>query len=214
MPPLDCPVSNPVKRSEGGILSQQAPWLPISYPVVDHNTLGGAVTQYMSRFRQSPVEPDPFSVTWEFVPGHGAHQKSQGATMANAERAAAGERIHAVTITDSPPAIPVGMLEAEIDRPGIEPIVHFSCKGKNRNQLEALLHGMERAEIRNLLVMTGDYTCSGWLRRAKPVFELDAAHLLGLITERDGDAGSDLLPGRCSGQPVQGDRAGSRDPVL
>ncbi|MFC2100143.1 methylenetetrahydrofolate reductase C-terminal domain-containing protein [Candidatus Bipolaricaulota bacterium] len=139
----------------------------------------------MSRFYQSLIDPDVLSVTWEFVPGRGAHEKSQEAAIADAERAATGNRIHAVTITDNPggnPAISVEMLAAEISRLGIEPLVHFSCKDKNRNQLEALLHGLERASIRNLLIMTGDYTYSGYLSRAKPVFDLDATHLLGLIT--------------------------------
>ncbi len=142
--------------------------------------------QNLSRYYQSLIDPDVFSVTWEFVPGRGAHEKSQEAAIADAERAAAGGRVHAVTITDNPggnPAISVEMLGAEINRLGIEPLVHFSCKDKNRNQLEALLHGMERAEIRNLLVMTGDYTYSGYLSRAKPVFDLDSTHLLGLIAE-------------------------------
>ena len=139
-----------------------------------------------SRYQQSLIDPGIFSVTWEFVPGRGAFEKTQLAAMSGAEQAAADGRIHGVTITDNPgghPAISVEMLGAEIARLGIEPLVHFSCKDKNRNQLEALLHGMERASIRNLLVMTGDYTYSGFKSRAKPVFDLDATHLLELIRE-------------------------------
>lgn len=141
--------------------------------------------EQMNRYRQSLVDPDTFSVTWEFVPGRGAFEKSQLTAISDAEKAAAGGRVHGVTITDNPggnPAISVEMLGAEIARLGIEPLVHFSCKDKNRNQLEALLHGMARTPIRNLLVMTGDYTYSGFKSRAKPVFDLDATHLLELVT--------------------------------
>ena len=141
--------------------------------------------EHVSPYYQSLLDPDLFSVTLELVPGRGAHEKLQESAFATAAEAAGGGRVHAVTITDNPggnPAISVEMLAVEISRLGIEPLVHFSCKDKNRNQLEALLHGFERASIRNLLVMTGDYTYSGYLGRAKPVFDLDATQLLELVT--------------------------------
>lgn len=76
------------------------------------------------------------------------------------------------------------MLGVEINRFGIEPLVHLTCKDKNRNALESLLYGLERASIRNLLVMTGDYPKDGgFLGTAKPVFDLDPITLLGLISE-------------------------------
>jgi len=54
-----------------------------------------------------------------------------------------GGKIHAVTITDNPggkPALPADALGAELCRLGIEPLVHFTCKDKNRNQLESNLY--------------------------------------------------------------------------
>jgi methylenetetrahydrofolate reductase (NADPH) len=48
------------------------------------------------------------------------------------------------------------MLAVEVNRLGIEPLVHLTGKGKNRNQIEALLYGLERASVHNLLVLTGD----------------------------------------------------------
>ena len=139
-----------------------------------------------NRYKQSLIDPETFSVTWEFVPGRGAFEKAQVTAISDAELAAAGGRVHGVTITDNPggnPAISVEMLGSEIAQLGIEPLVHFSCKDKNRNQLEALLHGMARTSVRNLLVMTGDYTYSGFKSRAKPVFDLDATHLLELVAD-------------------------------
>jgi methylenetetrahydrofolate reductase (NADPH) len=75
------------------------------------------------------------------------------------------------------------MLANELRGLEIEPIVHFACKDKNRNQLESLLHGLQRAGVCNLLVVTGDYSRAGYEGRSKPVFDLDATQLLRLIGE-------------------------------
>ena len=144
--------------------------------------------EHLGRYRQSLLDKNTFSITWELVPGRGAFEKAQEIVMASAEQAAKGGKVHALTITDNPggnPAISAEMLGAEINKLGIEPLVHFTCKDKNRNQLEGLLYGMERANVRNLLVMTGDYTYTGYKGRSKPVFDLDPTMLLGLITELD-----------------------------
>ena len=91
----------------------------------------------------------------------------------------------ALTITDNPgghAALSAEMLAAEITRLGMEPLVHVTCKDKNRNQLESLLYGLERAGVGNLMVMTGDYPKSGYQGAPKPVFDLDPVTLLGLIS--------------------------------
>ncbi len=137
-------------------------------------------------FESSLRDPKSFSVTWELVPGRGALEKAQENLLETAEKAARGGRVHAVTITDNPggnPALSAEMLGAEIWRAGIEPLVHFTCKDKNRNELESLLYGLERANVRNLLVMTGDYPKTGYLGAPKPVFDLDPVNLIGLISE-------------------------------
>ena len=144
------------------------------------------MAEYVSNFQQSLLDKDTFSVTWELVPGRGAFEKAQEVVIASAEQAAKSGRIHALTITDNPggnPAISAEMLGVEVNKLGVEPLVHFTCKDKNRNQLEGLLYGLERADVRNLLIMTGDYPVSGYCGRSKPVFDLDPAHLLSLITD-------------------------------
>lgn len=144
------------------------------------------VSEYVSRLHESLADERIFSVTWEFVPGRGSFEEDQEVVIASAEQAAKGEKVHALTITDNPggnPAISAEMLCVEVGRLGIEPLVHFTCKDKNRNQLESFLYGLERASVRNLLVMTGDYESSGYKGRPKPVFDLDATQLLGLIGE-------------------------------
>ncbi|MDD3024001.1 MAG: methylenetetrahydrofolate reductase, partial [Syntrophomonadaceae bacterium] len=137
-----------------------------------------------NKFKQSLLDKNTFSVTWELVPGRGAHEKLQEDAIISAKEAAKDGRIHAVTITDNPggkPALSAACFGVEILKLGMEPLVHFTCKDKNRNQIESELYAMERAGIRNLLVMTGDYPNSGFKGRPKPVFDLDSVHVLELI---------------------------------
>ncbi len=143
------------------------------------------MSEFRSRYEESLVNPHVFSVSWELVPGRGSFERAQEEVIRSAERAATGGRVHALTLTDNPggnPAISAEMLGAEITRTGMEPLVHFTCKDKSRNQLEALLYGLERATVRNFLVMSGDFTDKGYRGRSKPVFDLDPTQLLGLVT--------------------------------
>jgi hypothetical protein len=97
------------------------------------------------RFGKSLLDPWTFSVTWELVPGRGAREKAQENALAAAAQAAKGGRIHALTITDNPggnPAILADYLGSEILRLGIEPLVHFTCKDRNRNQIESELYAL------------------------------------------------------------------------
>lgn len=137
-----------------------------------------------NRFKESLLDKNTMSVTWELVPGRGAREKSQEEAILAAEQAAKGGRIHALTLTDNPggnPAILADALAKEVLDKGIEPLVHFTCKDKNRNQIESQLYALDRAGIRNLLIMTGDYTATGYEGRPKPVFDLDPIHTLKLI---------------------------------
>ena len=72
---------------------------------------------------------------------------------------------------------------SEILKLCIEPLVHFSCKDKNRSQIESQLYALDRSGVRNLLVMSGDYPVSGYQGRPAPVFDLDPIHTLQLITD-------------------------------
>ena len=139
-----------------------------------------------NRFKDSLLDKNTMSITWEVVPGRGAREKAQEVAMEAAEIAAKSGKIHAITITDNPggnPAILADTLGMEMLNLGIEPLVHFTCKDKNRNQLESQLYSMDRAGVRNLLVMTGDYPVSGYQGRPKPVFDLDPIHVCGLIRD-------------------------------
>ncbi|MDA8126816.1 MAG: methylenetetrahydrofolate reductase C-terminal domain-containing protein [Deltaproteobacteria bacterium] len=134
-------------------------------------------------FRQSLAE-GTFSIAWELVPGRGAREPEQEEVLNHAGLAAQGGKVHAVTITDNAggnPAFLADLLGAEILRLGIEPLVHLTCKDRNRNQLESSLYALDRAGVRNILVLSGDYPVTGFQGRAKPVFDLDPVQLLELI---------------------------------
>lgn len=139
-----------------------------------------------NRFKESLLDKNTMSVTWELVPGRGAREKAQEDAIFATEQAAKSDKVHALTITDLPggnPAITADYLGQEVLKRGLEPLVHFTMKDKNRNQLEGQLYAMDRANIRNLLVMTGDYVYGGYLGRPKPVFDMDVMHTLELIRD-------------------------------
>ena len=139
-----------------------------------------------NRFKEALLNPSVFSVTWELVPGRGAREASQEKTLTLAKQAASGGKIHAVSLTDNPggtPAMSADFMGNEILKLGIEPLVHFTCKDKNRSSIESQLYALDRAGVRNLLVMSGDYPVSGYQGRPAPVFDLDPIHTLQLISE-------------------------------
>ena len=137
-------------------------------------------------FKDALLNPNAFPVTWELVPGRGARETAQEKTLALAQQAAEGNKIKALTLTDNPggtPAMSADFMAGEILKLGIEPLVHFTCKDKNRNQIESQLYALDRSGVRNILVMSGDYPVSGYQGRPAPVFDLDPIHTLQLITE-------------------------------
>lgn len=137
-------------------------------------------------FKEALLNPSMFAVTWELVPGRGAKEPGQEKAMSLARQAAEGGKICAVTLTDNPggtPAMSADFMGSEIVELGIEPLVHFTCKDKNRNQIESQLYALDRAGVRNLLIMSGDYPVSGYRGRPAPVFDLDPIHTLQLISE-------------------------------
>lgn len=128
---------------------------------------------------------DRFIYTVELVPGRGSRGRTQDELLHFAAQAAKGGLVHALSVTDNPgghPALAPEVIGLEIRRLGIDPIVHFTCKDKNRNQIESTLHAFDRIGIHNLLVMTGDFPLYGFQGKAKPVFDLDSVQLLRLIS--------------------------------
>lgn len=74
---------------------------------------------------------------------------------------------------------------------GMETIYQIRCADRNRIALTSDLLGAAVLGIRNTLVLTGDHTLLGDMPNAKPVFDLDATLLTGMI-RRMVDEGKDL----------------------
>jgi methylenetetrahydrofolate reductase (NADPH) len=87
----------------------------------------------------------------------------------------------AVNITDGAGARPhlgAVMAAAMLVQAGIEPILQFTCRDRNRIALQSDLLGAAASGVRNLLMLRGDDPSAGDQPDAKPVFDLDARELL------------------------------------
>ncbi len=138
-----------------------------------------------SRFQRSLADPDEFTLTLELVPSRGGQSRGHSRALSFAKEASADGRLHAVSITENAgghPALSPEVMGSEISQLGLDVIIHLSCKDKNRNQIESLLFAWDRAGLRNLLVITGDYPQRGYRGDPKPVFDLDSIHALDLIS--------------------------------
>ncbi len=127
-----------------------------------------------------------FIFTFELVPARASKGKAVDDIIRFAQDAASVKRISALSITDNAgghPALTPQALGSEIKSMGIAPIIHFSCKDKNRNRIESELFELDRAGLNTLLVMTGDNPRYGYMGRAKPVFDLDSVLVLAMIQE-------------------------------
>lgn len=139
-------------------------------------------------FRESLKDPNTFTITYELVPGRSTRRREFRNIIAFVKEAARDKRLHGVSITENAgghPALSPEVLGREIKALGLDPILHFSCKDKNRNQIESTLFARDREGLHDLLIITGDYPRYGFMGKAKPVFDLDAVHLLQMITEME-----------------------------
>ena len=103
----------------------------------------------------------------------------------------------AVNITDGAGARPhLGSVAAAamLVEAGIEPILQFTCRDRNRIALQSDLMSAAACGIRNLLVLRGDDPSAGDQPDAKPVFDLDPRQLLE--TARHLRDGGELPSGR------------------
>ena len=145
-----------------------------------------------------------FVVTCEAIPGRGAREEHP--TKEFEELLAIWEtgRVHAISVTDNPggnPALLADSLAGDLIRKGITPLVHVSCKDRNRNQLQSQFYALERQGIQNVLTMTGDYPTSGWEGRSRPVFDLDSVQILKLFKDMNTGLQYQTPRGVASDQP-------------
>ena len=139
----------------------------------------------VNKFSAALKDSTTFCVTWEQVPGRGASEKERDIILQNSEAAARGGRVQAISITDSPggsPTFSSATLGIEIKKLGIESLVHLALRDRNRNEMESELYGLAAENVRNLLIISGDYPArDGFEGRAHPVFDLDPTHVMQLI---------------------------------
>jgi len=69
-----------------------------------------------------------------------------------------------------------------VAREGIDPIMHVTCRDRNRLALQSDLLGAAALGVRNILCLTGDHMVHGDHPDAKPVFDLDSLQLVSLAT--------------------------------
>ncbi len=123
-----------------------------------------------------------FAITCEFVPARGKSGPGVEAAIEFAKAAAAsGTKIHAVSLTDNPggnSAMTPDALAPEVQKHGLDALVHFSCRDLNRNAAESRVMALARAGIDHLLVVTGDYPASGFEGNAAGVFDLDSVQAI------------------------------------
>jgi methylenetetrahydrofolate reductase (NADPH) len=125
-----------------------------------------------------------FVITCELIPGRGAHEDKQETLITEAQELWETGLVHALSITDNPggnPALFADAFAHNLFSLGIEPLVHMTCKDRNRNQLQAQLYALERAGISTVLAMSGDAPASGWKGKPRAAFDLDPIHLIQLI---------------------------------
>jgi methylenetetrahydrofolate reductase (NADPH) len=80
----------------------------------------------------------------------------------------AGARAHMSTLAAA--SILMGM--------GIEPVVQFTCRDRNRIALQSELMGAAALGVSNLLLLTGDDPKAGDQPETKPVFDIDSKTLI------------------------------------
>jgi 5,10-methylenetetrahydrofolate reductase len=143
----------------------------------------------------SKLRSGSFVVTTELTP-------PKGVDLADlfARAQAVKPHVDAINLTESPRARmaiePTAVAHLLLDR-GIEPIVQFTARDRNRIALQSDLLGAAALGVRNFVFMTGDSPAHGDHPQAKGVFDLYASDMLRAAHALM--AGHDL-----AGQPLKG----------
>lgn len=139
-------------------------------------------------FSNSLHDKSEFTITYELVPGQGSTGRELDRLLDFSESAKNDGRIKALSITDNPgghPALAPIAIGSDIQKIGIEPLLHFSLKDKNRNQIESHLFHYHRQHFNNLLILGGDYPRPSYYGQAKPVFDIDSVQTLQLMRDME-----------------------------
>jgi 5,10-methylenetetrahydrofolate reductase len=139
-----------------------------------------------------------FIVTTELTPPKGVDL-----TDVYAKAAALKDSVDAINITDSPRARmaiePTAVARLLLER-GVEPIVQFTARDRNRIALQSDLLGAAALGVENVLFMAGDSPQHGDHPDAKAVFDLTSAQML--TAARALTEGRDLAGNALKGAPT------------
>ena len=157
-------------------------------------------------FTTSLFNPDEFTITYELVPGQGSGGRRLEKLLKFVALASEDGRIKALSITDNPgghPALAPIAIGSDVKQHGVEPLLHFSLKDKNRSQVESHLFLYQRQEFNNLLVLGGDFPRENYYGQARPVFDLDTIQTLTLMRDmEEGTYKSSSNNGRPAFDPI------------
>jgi methylenetetrahydrofolate reductase (NADPH) len=141
-----------------------------------------------NQFKTSLTNPNEFTTAFELVPGPSFGGKQVERLLEFSKKAKADGRIKALSITDNPGGnsalAPVAIGE-ELLKIGIEPLIHFSLKDKNRSQVASHIFLYQRLLMHSLLVMGGDFPKPGYYGQARPVYDLDTMQALQLMQDME-----------------------------
>ncbi len=138
--------------------------------------------------RTSLNKPQEFTITYELVPGQGCGGKRLERLLDFSRKVKEDGRIKALSITDNPggnSALAPSAIGEELLRIGIEPLLHFSLKDKNRGQILSHIYLYQRLGLHSLLVLGGDFPRRGYYGQARPVYDLDSIQTLQLMQEME-----------------------------
>lgn len=94
-----------------------------------------------------------------------------------------GPVVDAVQVTDSPnaqPQVSALIAAAMLREQGIDPVLHVTCRDRNRIALENELLGAAASNISDLLLLRGTARAGGRHPAPKPVFDLGATELIAM----------------------------------
>lgn len=150
------------------------------------------MTQLSDRIRSKT-----FAVTTELTPPKGVDLSD---IFAKAD--ALEGLVDGINLTESPRARmaiePKSVARLLLDR-GIEPIVQFTARDRNRIALQSDILGASALGVGNVVFMTGDDPKSGDHPDAKPVFDLSTVEMLGVARSLRG--GYDMAGNELKGAP-------------
>lgn len=129
----------------------------------------------------------PFLVGAELVTTRGIILQEDSRKISSfADGLCLDDRLDWISVTDNAggnPMLSPDHLGRKILDAGKHPIIHITCKDRNRNALESQAWQYASEGLDNLLVLTGDYPVNGFNGIAQPVFDMDSVGLLQMLND-------------------------------